>query len=76
MGLYGSAWQELRKAIFAERGHVCAVPGCTRYGGTIDHIIPIARGGEVYDKANLQVLCRWHHDQKTGRESGRKRRRT
>jgi len=73
-GYYGSAWQELRKAIFSERGHVCAVLGCTNYGGTIDHIVPIAAGGAVYDRANLQVLCRQHHDQKTGREGGKKRR--
>ena len=36
----------------------------------VDHIIPMARGGERLDPNNLQPLCKRHHSQKTAREDG------
>ncbi len=34
----------------------------------VDHIRPIASGGDRYDWANLQALCKPHHSAKTRRE--------
>jgi 5-methylcytosine-specific restriction endonuclease McrA len=42
-------------------------------GTTVDHIVPLARGGPAYDRANLQVLCIRCHRWKTAREGGRKK---
>ena len=39
----------------------------------VDHVIPIFRGGEVYDPGNLQCLCRHCHIEKTRRETRRPR---
>jgi len=42
-----------------------AVPGCNkRRDLEIDHILPVADGGET-SLDNLVRLCRWHHAQKT-----------
>lgn len=30
----------------------------------VDHIVPIGRGGDMYDPANLQTLCRKCHIRK------------
>ena len=38
----------------------------------VDHIIPIASGGEPWDYSNLQTLCRYCHGVKTGKEKGGK----
>ncbi len=43
----------------------CQAPGCNRLADEVDHIIPLAEGGDRYDPANLQSLCRDHHKQKT-----------
>lgn len=33
-----------------------------------DHIVRIKDGGDPYDESNLQALCKFHHNQKSGRE--------
>lgn len=33
-----------------------------------DHITPIAKGGQIYDHANIQLLCRTCHTRKTNKE--------
>jgi 5-methylcytosine-specific restriction protein A len=38
----------------------------------VDHIIPLAQGGEKYDESNLQALCASHHATKHARDYGRK----
>ena len=54
----------LRSALEA-RDVACAVPGCNkRRDLEIDHILPVADGGET-SLDNLVRLCRWHHAQKT-----------
>ena len=32
-----------------------------------DHIIPIDKGGDKWNENNLQSLCTFHHNQKSGR---------
>ncbi|MFB7180898.1 HNH endonuclease [Streptomyces sp. NPDC056257] len=39
----------------------------------MDHIKPLSQGGRSI-AANGQVLCSWHHNQKTGQESAAGRR--
>jgi 5-methylcytosine-specific restriction endonuclease McrA len=34
-----------------------------------DHIVRIEDGGEKYTESNLQSLCSFHHNQKSGREA-------
>ena len=34
----------------------------------VDHVIPVAITGEVFDESNLQVLCKVHHLQKTKKD--------
>jgi 5-methylcytosine-specific restriction enzyme A len=76
-GLYGGHWQQLRRQVLAEADHACQCRDrrcghgslCGAHAGTVDHLVSIARGGAVYDRANLQALCWRCHARKTGRES-------
>jgi 5-methylcytosine-specific restriction protein A len=45
---------------------------CTYPGKDVDHIINLASGG-TDDLSNLQLLCDWHHKQKTAKEAAAKR---
>ena len=65
-----AAWRKLRTLYLADHPH-CAVPGCRRPATVVDHVI--AHRGEqtlFFDPANLQALCKPHHDSKTAREDG------
>ena len=47
-------------------------PRCRQCGAEehlqVDHILNIARGGALYDRENLQTLCKPCHDKKSERE--------
>ena len=45
----------IRRRIYARDGRVCAICGAT-HGLSIDHILPVSRGGNTTDD-NLRVLC-------------------
>lgn len=48
-------------------------PLCVRCGAVadvVDHILPMARGGEQYHTDNLQPLCTVCHNRKTATEDG------
>lgn len=49
----------------------CQWPGCHRVMHTVDHIVPLAEGGDRYDHDNYQSLCQPHHDTKTHADSMR-----
>ena len=48
----------------------CAAHGLTVAGTDVDHITPLAHGGRLMDRANLQHLCAACHDQKTRQQQG------
>ncbi len=55
----------MRRHIFDRDGLVCRVCGAVvsdrgwhDNAAHIDHIVPLAKGGDMWDEANLQVLCR------------------
>jgi 5-methylcytosine-specific restriction protein A len=43
----------------------CQWPGCPRLADQTDHIVPLAEGGDRYNRTNLQSLCTPHHKTKT-----------
>jgi 5-methylcytosine-specific restriction enzyme A len=69
--IYNSArWQELRRQLLRDHPW-CNTPGCPHPATDADHIQPLATGGQPYDPANLQGLCKQHHSQKTAQETRR-----
>ena len=63
-------WRVLRRRIFARDGWRCV--RCGRAGRLeCDHVTPLHRGGDAYDPANLQTLCRSCHVAKTAGENER-----
>lgn len=38
----------------------------------VDHIIPISKGGDMWDRDNLRCLCNSCHSKKTGKSKGDK----
>lgn len=80
---YGSAWTKLRETIIRRDFGLCQA--CKREGRlnpyrkgegfAVDHIIPKAQGG-TDDPANLETLCKQHHDSKTEREAAEAQGRT
>ena len=65
---YPHTWQATRQHVINRAGGLCqAAEGCLIAGTEVDHIVPRAVGGS--DTAeNLQLLCQWHHRQKTNAE--------
>ena len=61
---YNGAWRRLRAA------HLLTYPACVVCGTTqdvtVDHIIPLVRGGQS-TPTNLQTLCRKHNSSKGAR---------
>lgn len=72
--LYASKkWRKYRQALLMRRGSSCEVCGNVPLFDRelhVDHIRPIAEGGEVYNEANLQILCIQCHGKKTAGERG------
>ena len=65
-------WRALRDAKL-QADPICEHPGCPALAVEVDHIVNVGSGGTRYDWANLQSLCRAHHDEKTAGESRRAR---
>jgi len=67
--IYNSTrWRRLRKEILMRDLFACAKCGCVvtvkKRDYAIDHIIPLTKNGDAYDKNNLQVLCTSCHNEK------------
>jgi len=70
-----SSWPNFRAILFKQRGGICAKCGVivgTRSdcAWTLDHILPIAMGGAMWDPANLQILCPKCNKEKTANDLG------
>jgi len=68
-------WPALRRATLRRAGGRCEAVGfdgdrCTAQATDVDHVVPVSEGGGDH-LANLQGLCRHHHQVKTGQEGGR-----
>ena len=67
-GFYSSpAWKKLRK-MYREKHPLCrhcAEAGIITPSKHVDHIVPIAKGGEALSWENLQALCLRCHAKKT-----------
>lgn len=64
---YDARWRAFRRG-YLQRFPECVI--CNRMATEIDHIIPIRRGGALYDECNLQAMCHECHSRKTARENG------
>jgi 5-methylcytosine-specific restriction endonuclease McrA len=53
------AWRTLRRAVLERDGYACLIrgPRCTGYATTVDHIVPVAEGGEFWAPENLRSAC-------------------
>ncbi len=68
---YGREWAKIRKAQilnfpFCRR---CLRGGVHTAANEVDHIVPMAEGGD-HDAGNLQSLCKRHHTEKTNAYDG------
>lgn len=61
--------REWRRAVLTASAWKCRECGHIDPSNHADHIVPIERGGERYDVANGQCLCRVCHGRKTRREN-------
>ena len=72
-------WKALRQVVIAKAQGQCeqslaphdlpqSTIRCSYPGTDVDHIINVAQGGTDHP-SNLQLLCAWHHKQKTAQEA-------
>ena len=64
----GRRWRKLRAIVLRDAHGQCA--DCGRGAEEVHHQIPISKGGDSHDVANLVPLCRLCHD---ARHGGRQR---
>lgn len=67
-------WDRIRRRILRRDRWKCQWPVatgglCGEQANQVDHKVGAAQGVDDHSDENLQALCRWHHDQKTGREA-------
>ena len=56
---YGADWRKLRLEVLERDGWLCQVrlAVCTVDATTVDHVVPLARGGARLDPANCRAAC-------------------
>lgn len=65
----GPGWDRMRRQVLAEEP---ACPICWAPAEEVDHIVPLARGGDS-SRPNLQALCRACHEGKTRKDGSLQR---
>jgi len=67
---YDAKWNK-KRAHFLALHRVCEMrlPGCTKRANTVDHVIPLARGG-ADDESNYRAACASCHSSKTSARDG------
>jgi 5-methylcytosine-specific restriction protein A len=72
-GFYQSKqWKQARELALNRDYHLCVMckaNGVTRIATHVDHIKPIRLGGDKLSLTNLQSLCKWCHNAKSGTET-------
>lgn len=71
-GFYNSwPWRKLRKKFINDNPTCvkCEIEGLVSEAKYVDHIQRIEHGGAKLDEKNLQSLCKYHHDSKSGKEA-------
>ena len=63
-------WRRLRRHILDRDSWECQACGKLLGMAQVDHVVPVFKGGKVYDEANLQVLCVPCHTFKTRIDKG------
>lgn len=64
-------WKRVRKEVLRRDRYTCQE--CGGHGFEVHHLQPWRKGGAVFDKRNLQVLCGACHAEATCAERGRPR---
>jgi len=68
---YGARWKTLRDWFLRENPYcvMCAAIGKQEQATEVDHIVPHKGDDDLmWDVANLEALCSWHHKSKTAKE--------
>ena len=60
-------WRLLRRSVLDAANWTCST--CGRYGNEVDHVVPMAKGGPVWDRKNLSCQCAGCHSVKTAKEN-------
>ena len=57
--VYRGQWATVRRRILERDSHTCqiGIPGCQVTATTVDHITPVALGGDWYSPDNLRAAC-------------------
>ena len=55
----GRPWERTRRYVLQRDGYRCQIAGptCTRTATQVDHIVPLAAGGNELDPTNLRAAC-------------------
>ena len=71
-----SQGRNLRARVLGE-DPTCAVEGCQERSTSVDHIVPLADGGDPFARSNVRGLCYSHHRRRSSQQGaeGRKRQR-
>lgn len=66
---YRGRWPTVRKAILERDQYQCQIQGprCTGLANTVDHIIPVQKGGAWWDPDNLRAACAKCNDHRIDR---------
>ena len=65
-----SNWDSIRRFVLRRDNYECQWPGCRATATEVDHVIP----NDDHSPANLQSLCKPHHQRKTLAEAQAARR--
>ncbi len=67
---YTRRWYRYREGYLQAHPLCINFDDCRRPAEVIDHIKPVAAGGEFWDAENHQAMCKSCHDRKTATEDG------
>lgn len=66
-------WQRFRLEILERDGYICQIrgPKCKKKATEVDHIVPLADGGPMFDPANCRAACNWCNTWRAQRQKSR-----